>query len=234
MNESSNLQIKDEKVPIEQLEDFANNVLELWRKPDSIRKQFAPDLTGDEFSFFMGLGISLKANPFNREIWAVKYDKSKPAAIFLGRDFYRKKAQEQPDYSGHVSHAVCENDMFKVENGVVLHEYSVKDRGELVGAYAFVYRKEMAIPIYVYVKFSEYQKKKADGTIMSLWKTHPETMIKKVAEAQALRMAYQGLFRGAYSEDEQYEIKQARPAVKVPEAIEPEKSLGDENATPDE
>ena len=228
MNESANLnlQSKDEKASLQSLEEFSNNVLEIWRSTTSIKKLFAPKLTDEEFKFFMGLGISLRANPFSREIWAVKYDNSKPAAIFLGRDFFRKKAQEQPDYDGHVSHAVYSNDTFLVENGIVSHQYSMEDRGELTGAYCFVYRKEIKIPIFVFVKFSEYDKKQ------SLWKTHPETMIKKVSEAQSLRMAYQGVFEGTYSEDENYiaDIKQAKPKVKPPKPIDPEKSLGDEDA----
>ena len=33
----------------------------------------------------------------------------------------------------------------------------------------------------------------------SLWKSKPETMIKKVAEAQALRQSFQEVFAGTYS-----------------------------------
>ena len=39
----------------------------------------------------------------------------------------------------------------------------------------------------------------------TLWDSKPATMIKKVAEAQGLRMAFQSMFAGTYAEDEQWE-----------------------------
>lgn len=173
------------------------NNLDLWKKKDKLRKMFAPNLTGDEFDAFVGLGASLGANPFNREIWAVKYGNN-PAQIFLGRDFYRRKAQEQPDYNGHQVDAIYSNDTFKMEGGKPNHEYSLLDRGQLIGAYCVVFRGDNE-PFFNVVKFEEY------STDKSLWKSKPETMIKKVAEAQALRGAYQGLFAGTYDVSEEWE-----------------------------
>jgi hypothetical protein len=53
--------------------------------------------------------------------------------------------------------------------------------------------------MYVFVELSEY------STGKSLWNSQtgkPATMIKKVAEAQALRMAFQDLLGGTYGEEE--------------------------------
>src|SRR6185436_16304996 len=58
---------------------------------------------------------------------------------------------------------------------------------------------------YVFVRYSEY------NTGESTWKRMPETMIKKVAEAQCLRSTWQGIFQGTYSEDEQWEEKDITP-----------------------
>lgn len=168
---------------------------------ESIRKCFAPSLNTEEFKIFVGLGKSLGANPFTREIWAIKYG-SQQAAIFLGRDFYRKKAQEQGDYDGHIVNAIYENDAFTIENGEPKHSVnSFKDRGKLVGAFCSVYRKNLKVPYFVTVQLSEY------NTGKSNWAKMPETMIKKVAEAQALRGAYQGVFKGTYDESEQSVIE---------------------------
>lgn len=185
----------------------SQNGMEVWdnSRSDKIRKLFAPQLTNDEFNFFWGLGKGLQANPFTREIWAVKYDKNKPAQVFLGRDFYRKKAQEQPDYNGHVVDAVYENDDFKVRSGIPDHEYNLKDRGKLLGAYCVVHKKGQEYSFMVYVELAEY------STGQSNWKKQPATMIKKVAEAQALRGAYQGVFRGTYDESEQWEESDQAP-----------------------
>lgn len=190
--------------------------IEIWNndKADKIRQLFAPNLTNDEFAFFWGLGKSLQANPFTREIWAVKYDKNKPAQVFLGRDFYRKKAQEQSDYDGHIVDAVYENDEFRVESGTPKHSYNLTDRGKLLGAYCVVYKKDISNAFYVYVELDEYHKGQ------STWNEKPATMIKKVAEAQALRGAYQGIFRGTYDESERWDENPEQPVASQRQAID--------------
>lgn len=187
-------------------------------KIDIIKNAFAADLTRDEFTMFVELGRSLNLNPFKREIWCVKYGNAAPS-IFVGRDGYRKTAQEQPDYDGHMKEAIYENDEYQVKDGSIHHTINFKNRGKLIGAYCEVYRKGMGHPFRETVMFREYYRgnRNSDGSIKKRkyrdqwvdmkptnWDTMPETMIKKVAEAQALRMAYQGLFAGTYDESEQW------------------------------
>lgn len=184
------------------------NFLDVWKKPQEIKKIFAPDLTDAEFKAFIGLGMSLKANPFTREIWAVKYNEKDPAQIFLGRDFSRRVAQEQSDYDGHIVNAIYENDGFSITNGIPEHKVeSFKDRGKLIGAFCCLYKKDKRIPTFVTVKLEEYIQHKKDGSVTKFWKKMPETMIKKVAEAQCTRSAYQGVFGGTYDESEQFTQK---------------------------
>lgn len=163
-----------------------------------IKKIYGENLTDNEFTTFVQMGKSLCLNPFLREIWAVKYDKGKAAQIFIGRDGYRSKAIKHPDYDFHVFDAVYENDNFHydVRDGYPTHSYTVKNRGKLIGAYALAKRKSGSRPFYIFVKFDEY------NINQSVWKSKPETMIKKVAECQALRGAFQDMFGGTYSEDE--------------------------------
>lgn len=180
--------------------------IELWEKPDSrleIKKIYAEKLTDLEFTIFVQMGKALDLNPFLREIWAVKYSGS--AQIFIGRDGYRRNAQRYPLYDHHIVDAVYSNDSFEVNNGEVSHKYNIKDRGALKGAYCSVLRKGAARAVYTYVELSEYY------TGQSLWKSKPATMIKKVAEAQALRMAFQELFAGTYDESEDFtELKEPK------------------------
>lgn len=174
-----------------------NNIV-VWENTEKIRKLFAPTLSADELSFFMALGKNLGANPFTREIWAVKYDRNQPAAIFCGRDFYRRIAQEQADYEGHNVQAVYSNDLIEIENGEVKrHIPNLREPGELIGAYCILWRAGKK-PFFHIVRFREYYKG------LSNWKSMPETMLKKVAEAQTLRMAFQGIFRGTYDESEDW------------------------------
>lgn len=164
-----------------------------------IRKTYAPNLTELEFSAFIQLGKATGLNPFLKELWAVKYDKSRPSQIFIGRDGYRKAAQRQPDYDYHLVDAVYSNDKFTVYNGEVNHQRGFGNRGALLGAYAVGRRKNSSVPVYVTVELREYDKN------VSLWKTMKETMIKKTAEAQLLRQLFQEVFIGTFSEAEQSE-----------------------------
>ena len=178
-----------------------NNLPVLWENPNTlseIKKVFASNLSDLEFLFLTEMGKASHLNPFLREIWAVKYDNSKPAQIFIGRDGYRKGAQKQPQYDYHYAEAVYSNDEFWGIEGIYHHKFNLKDRGFLVGAYCNVQRKDATRPISVYVELKEYNKGQ------SLWKEKPATMIKKVAEAQCLRMAFQEIFAGTYDESEDW------------------------------
>jgi len=201
----------------------SNNILSIWddkEKLTEIRKLFAPKLTDIEFQYFIGLGKSTNLNPFLREIWAVKYGKDKdgndnPAQVFIGRDGYRKAAQAHSEYDYHQCDAVYENDKFEVINGEVRHSYTLSNRGKLMGAYCIAKRHKASRPQYVFAELEEY------STGQSLWaeiqykdnkyggkyKTggKPATMIKKVAESQCLRAAFQDLLGGTYGEEEMYE-----------------------------
>ncbi len=167
-----------------------NKVLSMWSdgsKLEEIRKIYAPKLSDGEFKAFVEMGISCGLNPFLREIWAIKYDANAPAQIFVGRDGYRKIISRNPNFDGIIVESVSANDSFDVDivNGIVKHIPNIKDRGRLIGGYAIVYMRGVKIPYYVFVPIEEY------STGRSVWKDKPATMIKKVAEAQAIRMADQ-------------------------------------------
>lgn len=206
-----------------------SQAIAVWQDSENIRKIFAPKLTETEFKFFMGLGKALGANPFTREIWAVKYQENQPASTFCGRDFYRRKAQEQPDYNGHVVEVIYANDELLIQNGMITrHVPNFKEPGKIWGAYCIVFREDKT-PYVARVRFDEYNKG------FSNWKSMPETMIKKVAEAQGLRGAYQGIFAGTYAEGEEWD--QEKPSIKpTVVTITPESIVdpGEANAVADE
>lgn len=161
-----------------------------------IKQIFAPKLTDSEFKIFVEMGKITNLNPFLKEIWAVKYGDN--AQIFIGRDGYRKSAQKNPNYDYHHVDAVYSNDNFHYDmiKGEVTHTYNFKERGKLVGAYAYLKKHNASRPTYVFVDLNEYD------TGKSLWVTKKATMIKKVAEAQVFRMGFQELFAGTYSPEE--------------------------------
>ena len=178
---------------------------EVWTAENyqTIKDCFAKGVTDSEFKVFVEIGKRCNLNPFLKEIWCVKYGNN-PASIFVGRDGYRKAAQAHPEYEHHEAHSVYSNDSLQYDNdtGFVKHEMGgLTDRGDLIGAYSLVRRKGVARPFFRFVYFSEYT------TGQSLWKSKPDTMIIKVAEAQGLKMAFQDIFAGTHSEAEQWKEK---------------------------
>ncbi len=182
--------------------------LSMWEDKkfvEGVKDNFGKNLTEQEFLTLCEIGKATGLNPFLREIWAVKYGYSS-ANIFIGRDGYRKSAQKSKNYDYHAVDAVYENDSFSVENGEVKHSYSLKDRGKIKGAYCIVKRIKSSKPTYTFINFDEYYKGKGKTDKKpTLWDTKEATMIKKVAEAQGLRMAFQEIFAGTYDESEQWE-----------------------------
>jgi phage recombination protein Bet len=190
-----------------------SNIWENTKTVQEIKETFAKGLSDAEFATFKQIATTTNLNPFLKEIWAIK-SYNRPAQIFIGRDGYRKGAQFSTEYEYHFSDAVYSNDSFSIVNKEVQHTYNLKDRGEIVGAYCTVKRKSSSIPQFLFVEFSEYYqgnkdengkiKVNAQGQQMkpTLWDSKKATMIKKVAEAQGLRMAFQNVFAGTYAEEE--------------------------------
>ena len=187
-----------------------NHTIDMWscaKKLEEIRRIVSPTpLTDVEFSCLVELGRATQLNPFMREIWAVKYKQGVAASIFIGRDGYRKAAQRDRDYDYHQVNAVYSKDEFKVCNDEVIHSYGFSNRGELIGAYCIVKRKSSEKYTYTLVTMDEYNLQQG------LWKSKPETMIKKVAEAQALRQSFQDLLAGTYSDAE---LPQDKPQLRI-------------------
>lgn len=161
-----------------------------------IKNIAAPKCTDDEFKLLLYQAKTYGLDPLLKQIWAVKYTDSKPASIFAGRDGFLTIAHRSGAFDGMESG-------FRVE-------------GTNVIGWAKVYRKDMTHPFCVEVNMKEYNRNQ--GT----WLTHPNTMIVKVAEAQALRKAFQ--ISGIYSPDEMPEPQEKPPMRDI--TPEPEKKKG--------
>lgn len=137
-----------------------------------------------ELAYFLSLAKSVGLNPFNKEIWCYKDGKGN-LLIFSGRDGFLKKAQENKNFNGIRSCEVREKDVFGIDiaNNVINHTINTTERGKIIGAYAIVFRKD-GEPTVEWVEFATYNKG------YNAWKTHPEEMIKKVAESHALKKAF--------------------------------------------
>lgn len=111
------------------------------------------------------------------EVHFIKYGSS-PGSMVVGLDGFRKKAFLSNQHSG-------------TKRGILRDE-----KGHCIGAWAEVYRKDWTHPAREEVSLAEYSTGKA------MWLKMPETMIKKIAEVAALRMAFPGQLSGLYAPEE--------------------------------
>jgi phage recombination protein Bet len=178
-----------------------------------VKSSVAKNTTDTELAYFLNLCKSVGLNPFNKEIWCYKDNKNN-LLVFAGRDGFLSKAQSNPAFNGIRSSEVRSNDVFDIDiaNNKIVHNFGKDKRGEIIGAYAIVFRKG-GEPTIEYVDFNTFNKG------WNVWKTNPAEMIKKVAETHALKKAF-GI-SGIQSEYD-FEVKND---IAIPIQIETEDEL---------
>lgn len=150
------------------------------------------DLTDNELYLFLGYANSCQLNPFNKEIIAVVYGgdtKYRRVNTIVTRDGKRVVAMRTGELDAIETKAIytkLDKDGFTVQ--------CEPWEGKLWGAMCKVTRKgkvfESTVPL------SEY------NTNQNVWASKPSTMIKKVAESQALSQAFPEVLGGVYDEAE--------------------------------
>ncbi len=149
-----------------------------------VKNTVAKNTTDTELAYFLNVCKSVELNPFNKEIWCYK-DKKGNLLVFAGRDGFLSKAQRNPAFNGIRSCEVCESDEFSIDiaNNIIKHNFGTDERGRIRGAYAIVFRKA-GEPTIEYADIQTYDKKQFT------WNSHKASMIKKVAETNALKKAF--------------------------------------------
>jgi phage recombination protein Bet len=151
-----------------------------------IQNTVAKGTTKLELAYFLSVCKTMDLNPFNKEVWCYKDNKGN-LIIFAGRDGFLAKAQKNPLFNGIRSSEVRENDTWGIDiaNAIIEHKIDkpLKERGHIIGAYALIFRKG-GEPTIEWADFDTYNKG------YNTWKTHSAEMIKKVAEAHALKKAF--------------------------------------------
>lgn len=138
----------------------------------------AKGATKDELSLFLYRCKNMGLDPLKPgQIYFIKYGNS-PGTIVVGIEGFRAKAGSTGKLSG-------------IKRGVIRNEH-----GECLGAWAEVYRSDWQHPAREEVSLHEFSTGKA------MWAKMPEQMIKKVAEASALRMAFPDDLGGVYTQEE--------------------------------
>ncbi len=137
-------------------------------------------------------------NPFIGDCYLITYKNKQTGeqdmSMVVSKDVFLKRAANNPDYEGFEAGIIVrkgkELKLDYREGGVY-----IKGEEELIGGWAKVYIKGLK-PISAEVLVAEYHTNK------SLWNTKPATMIRKVAQSQAMREAHPLELQGMYDETE--------------------------------
>lgn len=156
-------------------------------------------VSDQEVLMFIELCKSQKLNPFVRDAYLVKMGDAYPAQIIVGKDVFIKRASEHPNFNGMKAGIV----VLDKKGDIKEREGALKLPGEeLVGGWCEVHLKDKDFPVKSIVSFEEYAQKTKAGTLNSMWSTKGATMIRKVAQSQALREAFPNELRGLYQQEE--------------------------------
>lgn len=153
-----------------------------------IKNTVAKGTSDTELAYFLTFCNSIDLNPFRREVWCYK-DNTGNLVMFAGRDGFLTIGQRDTRWTGMLSAYVCENDEFELDMvaGEVKHKIKAKDRGKLLGAYAIIKPKGLEYPTIAWADFAIYDRSNINA---KSWKSNPDAMIQKVAEAHALKKAF--------------------------------------------
>ena len=164
-----------------------------------IKNQFFPQsATVVDMQYCIGVAKAFNLNPILKQIYFVPrrsnvngqwIEKVEPLA---GRDSFLTLAHRTGKFAG-------------IESKVEIKETPIMIDGKWIRqndlvATATVYRKDTERPFVVSVNYREYVQTNKDGKPTQFWASKPETMLKKVAESQVLRKAFD--ITGLYAEEE--------------------------------
>lgn len=164
-----------------------------------IESQFFPQgASKAEQSYCFSVARELCLNPITREIFFVNRRQK------VG-DKWVNKVEPMVGRDGFLSIAHRSNQFAGIETKTSIHEVPQLEgvqwrlKQQLV-AECSVWRKDSSKPFTVQVAYNEYCQRTNEGAPTRFWAEKPETMLKKVAESQALRKAFN--IHGVYSPEE--------------------------------
>ena len=136
-----------------------------------------PHASPQEVALFLNVCAMYQLNPFKREIYLIKYDPKDKASFVVGYESYLKRAERTSKWAGMATGTVDD-----------------PKTGQPIKAWAKIFRKDWSAPLEHEVYYSEYvqyaKDKQGKPYITKFWREKPRTMLKKVAIAQAMRMAF--------------------------------------------
>lgn len=158
-----------------------------------ITSTVAKGATPDELKLFLYRCQNMGLDPLKPGmVHFIKYGNN-PGTMVVGIDGFRSRAAATGKHRG-------------TKRGILRDA-----KGACIGAWAEVYRADWEHPAREEVSFREY------STGKSGWAKMPETMIKKVAECAALRMAFPDQLGGVYAPEEMDQAERHAPEAPPPQ-----------------
>ena len=220
-NKEAMRHVKTKNNPVKEESNF---IIEKVKEVSLLKKQYDadqikfvknlinPDLTDNELFLFMNFASAIQLNPMNGEIIPIVYGKGtndrkvntittrNGKRVIASRTGQLDSILTDPIYVREKSFS--DSSSGKTVEGKEMVRCEPWEGGVLWGAESTVTRKGKEFT--ATVPFKEY------NTGRNVWSNKPETMIKKVAESQALSMAFPEILGGIYDEVEVMEQPEER------------------------
>jgi phage recombination protein Bet len=173
-----------------------------------IKDTYAKGTTNEEFALFIQTAQYRRLDPFKRQICLISFKDSK-----LGREVHqpvvtidgqRAKAEDTGLYEGQTKPEWCGPDGQWVDVWLKADPPAAARVG--------VYRTGFREALYAVATLASYAAKYPDGNFKAMWKTMPDVMLAKCAEALALRKAFPDQLSGIYTPEEMEQANNQTPA----------------------
>ncbi len=199
---------------------------------DLVKDTFARGSTNEELGLFVQTCNRLRLDPFARQIFLVKrWDsqlRREVAQSQVSIDGFRLIAERSGQYRGQTPPQWCGQDG-------VWHDVWLRDEPPAAGRCGVI-REGFAEPLYRVARFKSYAQTTKEGALNRMWRTMPDVMIAKCAEALALRAAFPNELSGVYADAEmeqadfavEHEPREERPRPAV-KRLAPQTELIDEH-----